>query len=414
MLSLLRRRPGAQEPAAVSPVENPSSSAMLHEAIRSISGRASSMGREAAEVRGVIDDTTQSAQRSAQAVSALARRVQEITESQQAIGQVTQDSLGAVDRARDAVEGVGQEVVAIVSTLRQVADAVKDLAGKVEASSKQIMSTVAELNARIESLAAEIRAEPGQAAQGAFHRALGEVQAGVARISTAADGSRAICGDLGERMAGIEREIAGTGAALDVAMKRSESFLRVSEQLIETVSQCGIETEDTPYIQAAQQAAAQISQLLENSLRTGVATMADLFDEAYQPIAGSSPAQHTTRFVGLADRLFPQVQEHALTISPKVVYCIAVDRNGYVATHNQKYCQPQRAGDVVWNTANSRWRRIFNDRTGLASARNERPFLLQTYRRDMGGGNFIIMKEAAAPIVVDGRHWGGLRLAFQF
>ncbi|HPM68348.1 MAG TPA: chemotaxis protein, partial [Piscinibacter sp.] len=180
------------------------------------------------------------------------------------------------------------------------------------------------------------------------------------------------------------------------------------------VSQCGIETEDTPYIQAAQQAAAQISQLLENSLRTGVATMADLFDEAYQPIAGSSPAQHTTRFVGLADRLFPQVQEHALTISPKVVYCIAVDRNGYVATHNQKYCQPQRAGDVVWNTANSRWRRIFNDRTGLASARNERPFLLQTYRRDMGGGNFIIMKEAAAPIVVDGRHWGGLRLAFQF
>lgn len=452
MLSLLRRRPNAQEPAAVSPVDNPSDSATLREAVRSISARASSMGREAAEVRGVIDDTTQSAQRSAQAVSALARRVQEITESQQAIGQVTQDSLGAVDRARDAVEGVGQEVVAIVSTLRQVADAaggitqialqtrlvafnasveakrageagrgfgvvadaVKDLAGKVEASSKQIMSTVAELNARIESLAAEIRAEPGQAAQGAFHRALGEVQAGVASINTAADGSRAICGDLGDRMAGIEREIAGTGAALDVAMKRSESFLRVSEQLIETVSQCGIETEDTPFIQAAQHAAAQISQLLENALRTGVATMADLFDEAYQPVAGSNPAQHTTRFIQIADRLFPQVQEHALTISPKVVYCIAVDRNGYVATHNQKYCQPQRGGDVVWNTANSRWRRIFNDRTGLASARNERPFLLQTYRRDMGGGNFIIMKEAAAPIVVNGRHWGGLRLAFQF
>jgi methyl-accepting chemotaxis protein len=32
----------------------------------------------------------------------------------------------------------------------------------------------------------------------------------------------------------------------------------------------------------------------------------------------------------------------------------------------------------------------------------------------MGGGNFVVMKEAAAPIVVDGRHWGGLRLAFRF
>jgi methyl-accepting chemotaxis protein len=73
-----------------------------------------------------------------------------------------------------------------------VADAVKDLAGKVESSSKDIMGTVAELNARIESLAGEIRAEPGQAAQGAFHRALAELQGGVTRISGAADGSRGL------------------------------------------------------------------------------------------------------------------------------------------------------------------------------------------------------------------------------
>jgi len=240
------------------------------------------------------------------------------------------------------------------------------------------------------------------------------VQGGVTRISGAADGSRAICADLNERMVGIEGEMHRTGASLDVAMQRSESFLRVSEQLIEMVAECGLETEDTPYIHAAQQAAAQISQLLEGALRNGVATPADLFDENYQPMSGTNPPQHTTRFIGLADRLFPQVQERTLALSAKVVFCIAVDRNGYVATHNQKYCQPQRAGDTAWNTANSRYRRIFNDRTGLASARNERPFLLQTYRRDMGGGNFVLLKEAAAPIVVNGRHWGGLRLAFQF
>jgi len=128
---------------------------------------------------------------------------------------------------------------------------------------------------------------------------------------------------------------------------------------------------------------------------------------------GTNPAQHTTRFVELADRLFPQVQERVLGSSPKIVFCISVDRNGYVATHNKVYCNPQR-GDVAWNTANSRYRRIFNDRTGLASARNQRPFLLQTYRRDMGGGKFVLLKEAAAPITVNGKHWGGLRLAFNF
>ena len=123
--------------------------------------------------------------------------------------------------------------------------------------------------------------------------------------------------------------------------------------------------------------------------------------------------QHTTRFDALADKLFPAVQERMLAFSPKVVFCIAVDRNGFVPTHNKKYNQPQR-GELAWDSANSRCRRIFNDRTGLASARNERPFLLQSYRRDMGGGSFVVMKVAAAPVTVNGKHRGGLRLAFKF
>jgi methyl-accepting chemotaxis protein len=160
-------------------------------------------------------------------------------------------------------------------------------------------------------------------------------------------------------------------------------------------------------------AARRVGYLLEDALDRGAITLPDLFDEAYRPISGTNPAQHTTRFVDLADGLFPSVQERMLELSPKVVFCIAVDRNGYVATHNRKYNHPQR-GDLAWDTANSRYRRIFNDRTGLASARNERPFLLQTYRRDMGGGSFVLLKEAAAPISVRERHWGGVRLAFKF
>ena len=403
-------------------------------------------------MRGVIDDTTKAADRSAQAVSALARQVQEITRAQDAISQVTQQSLGAVDRARAAVQQVGDGVTGIVATLRQVAgaartitqialqtrlvafnasveakrageagrgfgvvaDAVKDLAAQVEASSKDIMSTVADLSTRIEALSVEIQAQEGKGdGQGGFHRALGDMQGGVASISGAAEHSRDICKGLNDQMSAIEAEMHRTGRALDTAMTRSESFLKISEQLIETVAECGIETEDTPYIEAAREAAGQISRLLTDALRTGVISKPDLFDEQYVPIPGTAPPQHTTRFIEIADRLFPKVQERVLGLSPKVVFCIAVDRNGYVPTHNRKYCNPQ-GSDVVWNTANSRYRRIFNDRTGLASARNQRPFLLQTYRRDMGGGEFVVMKEVAAPITVDGCHWGGLRLAFKF
>ena len=450
MLSLFKRTPSAAAATDTAPVAAPAPD--LRQAVQSIAQAASRLGRDAAEVRGLIEDSNQVNQRQVQALQTLGSQLGEVQRAQGGIGTTTTESLKAVERARAAVEQVGTEVGGIVDTLRQVAaaagqitqialqtrlvafnasveagrageagrgfgvvaDAVKDLSAKVEASSKQIMSTVAELDQRVGALAREIQLREGEAPQGAFHRALAEVQGGVGSISAAAVQSRTICDGLNEQMVAIDREMQRSSQTLGSATARSEAFLKVSENMIEVVADCGIDTDDTPYIRGVQEAASQISKLLEDALRTNTIAVADLFDENYQAVPGTNPAQHTTRFVALADRLFPQVQERLLTLNQKVVYCIAVDRNGYVATHNRQYCNPQRSNDPVWNTANSRYRRIFNDRTGLASARNTRPFLLQTYRRDMGGGNFVLMKEAAAPITVNGRHWGGVRLAFQF
>jgi methyl-accepting chemotaxis protein len=119
-----------------------------------------------------------------------------------------------------------------------------------------------------------------------------------------------------------------------------------------------------------------------------------------------------TPFAQFTDRVLPKVQEAALDLN-EVIFCAVVDRNGYLPTHNRKFSQPQ-GPDPVWNAANCRNRRIFNDRVGLKAGRSKEPFLLQVYRRDMGGGVFRMMKDVSAPIVVNGRHWGGLRLAYGF
>ena len=415
---------------------------------------ASSVGREAAEVRGAVDDANKIATAQVNELRELAQLVRGVTQAQTTIGSHTKGSVQAVASASSAVQAVGNEVVGIVDTLRQVsdaanqitqialqtrlvafnasveakrageagrgfgvvADAVKDLAGKVESSSKQIMGTMGQLNERIEALAREIQHAPEEQSEsrGAVHQALGRVEKSVALIDEAAVQSQQLCATLDSSMGRLESEMQQTARLLDGALGRTETFLRISEQMIETVANSGLETEDTPYIRAATEAAAQVGKLLGDAVRTRTIGMADLFDERYVPVPGTDPQQHTTRFIEVADRLFPQVQEKLLELSNKVVYGIAVDRNGYVACHNQRYNHKQRAGDTVWNTANCRNRRIFNDRTGLASARNERPFLLQTYRRDMGGGTFVVMKEVAAPITVGGRHWGGFRLAFKF
>ena len=53
------------------------------------------------------------------------------------------------------------------------------------------------------------------------------------------------------------------------------------------------------------------------------------------------------------------------------------------------------------------------DRAGAAAGRNAWPFLVQTYRRDMRGGVFAIMKEVDSPITIEGEHWGNVRLAYR-
>ena len=87
----------------------------------------------------------------------------------------------------------------------------------------------------------------------------------------------------------------------------------------------------------------------------------------------------TTRFTDFTDQVLPALQEPVLDFDKRIAFCAAVDRNGYLPTHNAVYSQPQ-GGDPVWNAANCRNRRIFDDRTGLSAGRSTKPFLLQTSR----------------------------------
>ena len=95
--------------------------------VQSLQKEASGLGREAAEVRGVIDETIKISSRQTQAVGSLAQQLQGIQRSQAAIGSFSEQSLKSVGQARHAVEEVGREVAAIVDTLREVANAAQQI-----------------------------------------------------------------------------------------------------------------------------------------------------------------------------------------------------------------------------------------------------------------------------------------------
>jgi methyl-accepting chemotaxis protein len=119
-----------------------------------------------------------------------------------------------------------------------------------------------------------------------------------------------------------------------------------------------------------------------------------------------------TDYVDFTDRVLPPIQDPLQKSDSRIVFCVAWAKGGYLPTHNPNYCLPQ-GKDPVWNNANCRNRRLFSDRAVKKVATSTRPFLLQTYRRDMGGGNFVLMKDVSAPIIIRGRHWGAFRLGFR-
>jgi methyl-accepting chemotaxis protein len=171
--------------------------------------------------------------------------------------------------------------------------------------------------------------------------------------------------------------------------------------------------ENIEFVTRAMEAGTALTRIFEDAVVSTAISIDDMFDTDYVEIPDTNPLQHRTRILNWADRALPPFQEAFLAKDPRMAFCVMIDRNGYLPVHNKIYSHPQRPGDVVWNTANSRNRRIFNDAAGLAAGRNLRPYLIQSYARDMGNGKTVMMREIDVPIRVNGRHWGGFRTAYK-
>lgn len=434
----------------------PSQGKDMEAVVVDIAQQAGGLGRESAELNGTIEDLASLSARQAEAFKALIDDIEAMVKANRAIGEATQASNGSVRRARELVEEIGRGVIGVKDTLQEVAeaageitqialqtrlvafnatveakrageagrgfavvaDAVKALASQVEKSSKQIVSAVSQLDGRIGELAAGIMSQDSlEGAQArhveTFHATVSEVEHGVQDIAHVAEQNLAGCARVMQTVGGLSEQVDGTARALQDARAKTEGFLGLSESLIEMTAESGIRTVDTPFIERAVAAGRQIGELFDEGVRSGRISAADLFDDQYRPVAGTNPEQFLTRFVGFTDEVLAQMLEEILGWSGKVVFALAADLNGFVPTNNRKYSYPQ-GKDPVWNKANCRNRIFFKGRTEMAAVRDQRKFLLQTYRRDMGGGKYVVMKHLSVPIWVEGRHWGALRIGYQF
>jgi methyl-accepting chemotaxis protein len=385
------------------------------------------MSDEAASTRGLVDAALVDIGGLVELVQTTAARLGELRGSLETVaataagieGIASHTNMLAINASVEAVHagarGAGFAIIA--EEVRTLANQTRDASRKVDVSLKALATIAGQLVEA--SRAGQLKAEAVGAGAKSIAtladlvgRATKEIDQRAEHIGRGAtDVERRVTGFL-ENVQSLDQGVEASSQQLASVSERLGGLMHLSERILGLSADTGVDTVDRPIAELAMRTAAEITRLLEIELREGRVTLQDLFDEHYLPIPGTDPQQLTTRFTALTDRLLPPLLEPPLTQLPGVVFVAAVDRNGYLPTHNAKFSQRQRR-DPEWNKANCRNRRLFDDRVGLAAARSTEHFLIQCYRRDMGGGEFALMKDASAPIQVGGRHWGALRVGYR-
>ncbi len=386
-------------------------------------GAAGQAHQRSTEGRAVLGESisrmhqlSQRASDSRQLIEALSQRSEEIQRVTLVIQSIaSQTNLlalnAAIEAARAGEHGRGFAVVA---------DEVRGLAGRTATATDEVGVMVADIQQRTAQVVEQIR------------QLSVDLQAGVEQVEHAGEQLESIAtlaagveGQVSEIAQGTETNRAQLDSLFH-AVEQMRSDLTVSDQQTQQLAQAAVQMEGQAetiserlaevglddYHQRiydlAREGARQIAAQFEADIQQNRISLDDLFNRSYTPIANSHPTKYHSRFDGYTDQVLPAIQEALLPRHEGLVFAIACTPQGYVPTHNKAFSQAL-TGDAQVDAVNNRTKRKFEDRTGIRCGSHQQAVLLQTYTRDTGE----LMHDLSVPIMVNGRHWGGLRLGYK-
>ncbi len=362
------------------------------------------MADEAAQLAGSGSATAQSFHQTMQAVEDSTRRADSIIELIDSVALQTNIlSINAgIEAARAGDAGRGFAVVA-----REI----RALSERTAGAARDVRSTLDGIHARMGDglrQASDTRSVLDRVV-GLMQRAGDAMRDGGSRVGTqvhAVSGLQSLLGDVSgharDNLSAVESMLAAS-----VAMATGIATLEECVGLFRLSADPLAEPRHARALELARSGAEQAGRALEAALVARQVREDALFSRDYTPIPRTEPQKHSTAFDALCDSVLPEFQEPLSASEAWVVYAICANRDGYVPTHNDRFCQPL-TGDPKHDLVHNRTKRIFSDRVGRTVGAHTDPFRLQVYRRDTGQ----IMFDLSAPIRVKGRHWGGFRVGY--
>jgi methyl-accepting chemotaxis protein len=304
-----------------------------------------------------------------------------------------------------------------------VAAEVKILSGQTREATLRIRSTVDTLSSQIAQLrndstrgTSDARGthQSTQSIETAIGR-VGENLAELSELNQAIKGEAAqnlkYCAGTIDELTGLEKGLTSSSTSLGSANTQVAETHKKLAHLIDEISNSSIQTDDTPYLEAARAMRARVVDVFERALARKALTVDELFSEDYTEISGTNPKQYMAKFTRFCEQELPAILEPSKNCLPHIAFAVATDRTGYLPVHNAEYSKPQ-GKDPAWNAVNCRNRMFFPTQHTMGDIDFTRPSYLLTRRRELGRGKHVMIKIAIAPVWVAGRYWGSASIGY--
>lgn len=308
-------------------------------------------------------------------------------------------------------------------TFAVVASEVKSLANDTRKATEEIGRTIDTLGGEAERVIFQI--ESGAEASREAKNSVAQIEqtiSGVAELVEEVDRQNDQIARSTSTISGHVHRVQDVLEGFDAAARQNEGQLETAHNrmndleltassMFDGIVKAGLSPKDSEMVQRAQSVAQEMVDRAEAGLTSGGLSMEALFDQDYQPVLDSNPPRYRTGLSDWADRNWRPVLDRNSNEGTPVLMCSQSDMNGFLPTH-VTFRSREPTGDLAHDTEFCRNGRILFDALDQKAKQSTAPYMMAVYRQEGDGQQYLIVRNVYVPLIINGRRWGDLELAY--